>query len=262
LNSGVRRKLIDLLKRVPRSMGFDIVRYPPHHVSIPQTTDPDIADIIRKVLPFTMSSPERVAALCEAVQYLVSRQIPGDIVECGVWKGGSMMAVAYTLLRLQDFSRDLYLYDTFDGMPAPTERDVSFRGISAQDMMKSSTREDRGRDSVWCYAPLNEVKQALNTVGYNQHQIHYIDGKVEETIPDRAPEQISLLRLDTDWYESTRHELIHLFPLISNGGVIIIDDYGHWLGARQAVDEYIRENNVRLLLNKIDYTGRIGVVVK
>ena len=84
---------------------------------------------------------------------------------------------------------------------------------------------------------------------------------MEDTIPKKAPQMISLLRLDTDWYESTRHELIHLFPRIAPFGVIIIDDYGHWQGVREAVDEYIRENNIKILLNRVDYTGRIGVVI-
>jgi O-methyltransferase len=70
-----------------------------------------------------------------------------------------------------------------------------------------------------------------------------------------------LLRLDTDWYDSTRHELVHLFPRLSQGGVLIIDDYGHWKGARQAVDDYLKESGTRLLLNRIDYTGRIAVKV-
>jgi hypothetical protein len=95
--------------------------------------------------------------------------------------------------------------------------------------------------------------------GYDREKISFVKGKVEETIPDNAPQSISLLRLDTDWYESTRHELIHLYPRLSHGGVIIIDDYGHWLGARKAVDEYIEQNNLCLLLNRLDYTGRIGV---
>ena len=82
---------------------------------------------------------------------------------------------------------------------------------------------------------------------------------MEETIPTHIPHAISLLRLDTDWYESTKHELTHLFPLLSPGGVIIIDDYGHWQGAKKAVDEYFEENKIKILLNRIDYTGRIGV---
>ncbi|HYM86681.1 MAG TPA: TylF/MycF/NovP-related O-methyltransferase, partial [Pseudoxanthomonas sp.] len=73
------------------------------------------------------------------------------------------------------------------------------------------------------------------------------------------PECIALLRLDTDWYESTRHEMIHLFPRLCVGGVLILDDYGHWLGARRAVDEYLGEHNVPLFLQRIDYTGRYAV---
>jgi O-methyltransferase len=250
-----------MFRRWIRPRGVDTVN-PSPGLRIPQDIEPQIAEIIRKVHPYTMSSPERIASLCEAVRYIVSQQIPGDFVECGVWKGGSMMAVAYTLLALNERSRDLHLFDTFDGMSSPTERDVSFEGISAKELMKNSNKEDRARTSVWCYTPLEEVQQAMKQAGYSPDHIHYIKGKVEETIPARSPKQIALLRLDTDWYESTRHELIHLFPRISNGGVIIIDDYGHWLGAREAVDEYIRDNRIPLLLNRIDYTGRIGIVYK
>src|ERR1051325_10354963 len=86
-----------------------------------------------------------------------------------------------------------------------------------------------------------------------------LEGTVEETIPAQAPERIALLRLDTDWYESTRHELVHLYPRLVPGGVLIIDDYGHWEGARKAVDEYIAQNNLRLFLNRIDYAGRLAI---
>jgi hypothetical protein len=99
----------------------------------------------------------------------------------------------------------------------------------------------------------------MDSTGYPSDLINYVEGKVEETIPVNAPDQISLLRLDTDWYESTKHELIHLYPRLVEGGVLIIDDYGHWQGARRAVDEYIEENNLPLLLCRIDYTGRITV---
>ncbi len=205
-----------------------------------------------------MTSPERIFALCEAVKYITINKIPGEIVECGVWRGGSMMAVALTLLELQDNSRNLYLFDTFDGMTEPIEKDVSLTGISASTLLKKSNKKDE--NSVWCYASLQDVKTSMSRTGYERDRIHFIEGKVEDTIPDFAPKSISLLRLDTDWYESTRHEMNHLFPRLSPGGVIIIDDYGHWQGVRQAVDEYIQENKILILLNRIDYTGRIGVV--
>ncbi len=97
------------------------------------------------------------------------------------------------------------------------------------------------------------------STGYPKEKIHLIKGKVEDTIPENIPKEIALLRLDTDWYESTKHELIHLFPLLKPNGILIIDDYGHWEGARKAVDEYISDNNIHILLNRIDYSGRISV---
>lgn len=170
-----------------------------------------------------------------------------------------MMAVAETLLRAGDTSRDLYLFDTFEGMPPPTENDVDIAGVTAESLLN---RSDKERDeSVWCRATLDVVKEALGSTGYPGEKIHFIKGMVEQTIPHLVPDKIALLRLDTDWYESTKHEMEHLFPRLSKGGVLIIDDYGHWQGARKAVDEYLEKNDVKILLNRIDYTGRIAVKV-
>jgi O-methyltransferase len=245
--------LINPFKSLVRSLGFDIVRYP----TLPVDLSQHVLDVIVAVEKFTQTSPERIHALCQAVQYITRSKIPGSVVECGVWKGGSMMAVAYSLLYLGDCSRELYLFDTFEGMPAPSRFDISLTGAQASELLRTSSKSDE--QSIWCYAPQEKVQQALLSTGYDPQKLHLIKGKVEDTVPAEAPDKISLLRLDTDWYESTHHELIHLFPRLSVGGVIIIDDYGHWQGVRQAVDEYIEENNVRLLLNRIDYTGRIGV---
>ena len=107
--------------------------------------------------------------------------------------------------------------------------------------------------------PLEEVRHNLSNVGYPDDRIKLVKGLVEATLPNKAPSKIALLRLDTDWYESTRHELIHLYPRLAQRGVLIIDDYGHWEGAQKAVDEYIRDNNLPVLLNQIDYTGRIAI---
>jgi hypothetical protein len=114
---------------------------------------------------------------------------------------------------------------------------------------------------MWCDASLEIVRKALAITGYPSDKIHFIKGMVEQTTPHSAPDKIALLRLDTDWYKSTKHEMIHLFPRLSKGGVLVIDDYGHWQGSRKAIDEYLAENNVKLLLNRIDYTGRIAVKV-
>lgn len=213
--------------------------------------------IIEKIEPFTMTSPERIFGLVEAVKYLVKNKIEGDIVECGVWKGGSMLAIAEVLMEMNDLNRELYLYDTFEGMSQPTEYDMNFSDQKAEDLLK--TNENKEENFIWAYSTLEAVKQTMSLSAYPENKIHYIKGKVENTIPASVPERIALLRLDTDWYESTRHELIHLFPKLVKGGVLIIDDYGFWKGARIAVDEYIVSNKIQILLNRLDDTGRIAI---
>ena len=205
-----------------------------------------------RVAPFTMTSTERMYALHEAVRYVSRAQIAGDIVECGVWRGGSSMLAALTLLELGDL-RTLWLYDTFAGMTEPGEEDRKWSGESAVDELAGDDRE-AGAFNTWAFATAEDVRSNMATTGFPSDRTHYVIGKVEDTIPAQLPDRIALLRLDTDWYESTRHELEHLWPLLAPGGVLIIDDYGHWQGARQAVDEFFADAPV--LLNRIDYTGR------
>ncbi|HEY7580244.1 MAG TPA: TylF/MycF/NovP-related O-methyltransferase [Acetobacteraceae bacterium] len=224
----------------------------------------DYSDLDSAFLPIwrqchaaTMTSVERVYALYKAVEYLSSAQVPGDFVECGVWRGGSMMCAALTLLQLGDTSRSLYLYDTFDGMPPPGPADVNLRGEAASTLLSAQHKSEES--AIWAYAPIELVRRNMASTGYPLKQVHLVQGAVEQTIPASSPQLIALLRLDTDWYSSTRWELECLFPRLAPGGVLIIDDYGHWQGARHAVDEYLASTNTRLLLNRIDYTGRIGV---
>ena len=99
----------------------------------------------------------------------------------------------------------------------------------------------------------------MGSTGYPPEWVAYVEGLVEETITRSAPTRIALLRLDTDWYESTHHELVHLYPQLERGGVLIVDDYGHFAGARKAVDEYFADDPI--LLSRIDYTGRMAVKV-
>ncbi|WP_243544286.1 TylF/MycF/NovP-related O-methyltransferase [Pseudodesulfovibrio tunisiensis] len=213
--------------------------------------------IIRACCAYSMTSGERMLGLIRAVEYIARAGIPGDIVECGVWKGGSSMASALALLAHEGADRDLYLFDTFAGMTAPSDRDEAFDGSMAEPVyLESRTPEGA---STWCQAGLEEVRTNMLSTGYPEDRIHLVRGPVEQTLPHAAPERIALLRLDTDWYESTRHELEHLYPRLSPGGVLVIDDYGHWKGARKAVDEYIGKHGLKLLLTRMDYTGRLAV---
>ena len=238
------RKLLRNARGRPRSREF------------PPDFDQATRELIEYAQPYTMTSMERLFALRRSVEYIAQYGIPGDIVECGVWKGGSMMAVARTLIELGVTDRMLYLFDTFEGMPSPTAVDKEFSGRAAFDVLR---RADKKTSKVWGCCPLDEVRRVMRSTGYADDKVVFVKGKVEETVPNCAPKEIAILRLDTDWYESTYHELKHLYPRLSVGGVLIIDDYGHWEGAKRAVDEYIAEENLRLLLHRIDYTGRICV---
>jgi O-methyltransferase len=241
-----------------RRLGVDVVRYrKPSEEPLPADFDARAAATIGRVRAHTMTSPERLYALIQAVRHVSAAAIPGDVVECGVWRGGSMMAAALTLAECVDTKRDLYLFDTFEGMSAPTTLDVSADGQKASALLAAPRTTDAA--SPWCYAGIDDVRAGMRSTGYPAERVHYVQGRVEDTIPGNAPTQIALLRLDTDWYESTRHELEHLYPLLSPGGVLIIDDYGHWAGCRKAVDEYFDARGIRLLLNRVDYTGRIAI---
>jgi O-methyltransferase len=209
---------------------------------------------IQRVSPYTMTSVERCYHLVQSIRYVQRHGIPGDIVECGVWRGGSMMLAAETLRGLGSEERSLFLYDTFEGMPPPREDDVHPSGATASTVLAADAAHKEG-SHVWAIAGEQEVRMNLESTGYPTERLHFVRGRVEETIPQIAPERIALLRLDTDWYASTAHELQHLYPRVSPGGVVIIDDYGWWRGARKAVDEFLADCADPILLHRLDVGG-------
>jgi hypothetical protein len=201
-----------------------------------------------------MTAHEKLFALILATRHIVDHEVPGAIVECGVWRGGSMQAVAHTLLARGVTDRDLHLFDTFEGMPEPSEKDRRFDGTPAAELL--ATREKTAK--VWAIASLEDVQAGMAETGYPAERIHLHPGLVQDTIPASAPERIAILRLDTDWHDSTRHELEHLYDRVPSGGVIVFDDYGFWQGAREAVDEFLARTGEELLLVPIA-SGRIAV---
>ncbi|MYX14049.1 methyltransferase [Streptomyces sp. SID8374] len=222
--------------------------------AFPEDYDDEARDIIRAVKPYSMTSPERLNAFILATRYIARHDIPGDIVECGVWRGGSMQACARTLLSVGETERELYLFDTYEGMTPPTAEDLRRDGRPAQELLDA-----QGKDRpIWAVASLEDVQAGFENVPYPKERVHYVRGRVEDTVPEQAPEQIAILRLDTDWYASTKHELEHLYSRLVSGGVLLIDDYGYWQGSRQAVDEFLDKTGERLLLLRMD-EGRIAV---
>jgi hypothetical protein len=206
----------------------------------------------------SLTSVERMYALYQAICYVVDCDVPGDLAECGVWRGGSVMLMALTLLARGCADRTIWLYDTFDGVTPPGDDDVqAMSGRAAADILGERRRSQE--DPFWGIAPREVVENNLRGTGYPMQRFRLVHGDVLTTLPAQAPSRLSVLRLDTDWYESTRHELEHLYPRLSPGGVLIVDDYGYWRGARKATDEYFRAAGARPLLHRIDYTGRICV---
>jgi O-methyltransferase len=214
--------------------------------------DKDFYEIYLKIKEYTIVSIERCYALYNAVRFVEKNNIPGDFVECGVWRGGSCMLMAYTLISCGQTNRRIWLYDTFAGMVKPGEND----GIEEKLMWTEQQTENYKND--WCLAEIQEVENNLKKTNYPVSNFNLIKGRVEDTIPTQCPSSISILRLDTDWYDSTKHELTYLYPHISSKGLLIIDDYGAWEGCKKAVDEYFGQK-ASIFMNRIDYTGRLIV---
>lgn len=219
-------------------------------------TEADIR-ILRAISGLTMTSLNNQVQLIHAVRHIVRARIPGCFVECGVWRGGSSMAIAMVLEQEGELNRDIYLFDTFEGMPPPSKSDSRFDGTSADTLLSQDPRKE---GIFWAVASLQEVQTNLLTTSYPKNKIHLIKGLVEETLlnePIKGP--IALLRLDTDWYESTKCEMDQLFPKVSSGGIVILDDFGHWQGARRAVEEYFSISGQKNFLHRIDETARLLV---
>ncbi len=226
-------------------------------LGVPRDMDSEFVQIYEKTAPYTLTSVERMHALYEAIRHVVRNGLPGDLVECGVWRGGSCMLMAHTLLALGDTSRKIYLYDTFAGMTRPDEADL--HSVDGAEQISRWEVFQREGYNEWCYASIDEVRANMLSTGYPQESVVLVQGDVEETIPEIAPEKIALLRLDTDWFRSTYHELEHLYSRLVKNGILIVDDYGAYDGARLAVERYFSERNIRMYLHRIDTAGRIGV---
>ncbi|HWB14512.1 MAG TPA: TylF/MycF/NovP-related O-methyltransferase [Pirellulales bacterium] len=209
-------------------------------------------EIAHKCLPYTMLLVERLYDIYKAIEYVCRHNIEGDIVECGVALGGAVMTAAETLVHFQSTERKVYLYDTFAGMTPPGAHDFDLFGNDCSTMDPAAL--------YWTDGSLYErTRKNLRLCRYPYDRFVFVKGPVEETLPGVLPDKIAYLRLDTDFYEPTKQELVHLFPRLVPGGVITIDDYGHYLGARKATDEYFATCPDQVLLHRVDYTGRTGV---
>lgn len=199
----------------------------------------------------TMVSDERLFSTIAATKYAIESGIKGDFVECGVWRGGNAFAAA-SIFQHYKSDKKVYLYDTFSAFYdiAETKSDVDdpyhIPGIERQSLVNTMG------DSF------DDVKNRFKKYGLDGICI-FVKGDVAKTLlSDNKPLKISVLRLDTDWYNSTLAELVNLYPRVSIGGVLMIDDYGHCESARKATDDYF-EGKRKPLFQYIDYTGRLSI---
>ncbi len=224
----------------------------------PNMYNQEFIEIYEKAKEHTLIDIESCYANYSIINYLEQNNIEGDIVECGVWKGGSSMVMAQTLIKRGNTKRKIYMYDTYEGMSEPTEHDINASRNRPASQMFSEMRESNifmYGETNWCKSSLENVKSNMLKTNYPMDNIIFVKGKVEDTIPQVIPQKIAFLRLDTDWYESTKHELRYLYPLLVKNSACVIDDYYPWEGCRKAVDEYFETLEYKPLLLRIHCTA-------
>lgn len=256
------QKLKGLIQSALMMFGFQIVRTNGKSSELPVEFSPEDRELIEYVVDNNLSMVT-VAGLCatlKAAKYVAENQIDGDFVECGVWKGGNAL-IAAEIFRRYGLDKKVYLFDTFMGMTEPSGDDRAI--ADNKPAINKYKTEQRQTHNNWCYSPIEEVRANFAKRDMLSKSTVFVQGPVEETllVTSNVPAKISILRLDTDWYESTKIELETLYPKISLGGCLIIDDYGFWSGSRKATDEYLQQLHPRPLLNVTDASRRIAIKV-
>ena len=249
-----------ILNKGFETLGYKIIRIDISKQNFPVDLDSDEIELIKYVLEskLTMTTLPRLISTVKSCKYVVENGIPGDFVECGVWRGGNGILARKIFERLGS-GKKVWMFDTFEGMTEPTEFDVAASNKApAKSKFFAMQRETHNE---WCYASLDDVKSNCLDSNLKLDFFEFVKGDVCKTLADskNIPQSIAVLRLDTDWYESTKCELENLYPLLSKRGILIIDDYGHWEGAKRAVDEYFYINDYKPMFNVVDYSGRIAV---
>jgi len=194
---------------------------------------------IKKVLPYTMVGRNGLIATHNAVLNVEEQDTDGCIVECGVARGGSVALMLLTTnykRQWRQAQRDAWLFDSFEGLPEPTEADGVLRKPQGKD--KSSWDLAKG----YCLGTQEEVEDLLfRQFGFSRDKVHLVKGWFQDTLPEYRDKvgDIAVLRIDADWYESTKCCLENLYDNVVDGGYVILDDYA-LVGCRKAVDEFFR----------------------
>lgn len=208
--------------------------------------------LFAKVWPYTMVGYKRLSNIYLLAETVEKNKIGGAFVECGVWRGGCVAVMADVSHKFKS-NRKIWAFDSFKGLPEPTEKD----GINA---IRFALNRSSGKlvSINQCVASVEDVNKILFSIlKLDKRNIFIEKGWFQETLPKAKSriENIAILRVDCDWYESVRCCLDNLYDNLITGGYLIIDDYGHWEGCKKAVDEFLESRKIKVRLNKIDYTG-------
>lgn len=187
----------------------------------------------------------------EAILYCVKNQIQGSYVECGVMTGSHPILACNTIIQNRLPIIDIFMFDAYEGLTKPCKYDYSTKDpvfhMTNDEVIKHWETQQNENINEWCYCSLENVKDNVYKTNYPTDKLHFIKGDVMETLLEEQniPDKISILRLDTDWYESSKFELEKLYHNVVDGGIVILDDYFHWDGQRRATDEFFQENNIK-----------------
>jgi O-methyltransferase len=191
----------------------------------------------------TMVGTARLANVLDCCITAVADGVPGDLAETGVWRGGTTILMRAVLEALGDHRRNVWVADSFQGLPIPDgERYPADAGIDWSDVGVLQVDADAVRANFARYGLLDD-------------RVRFLEGWFRDTLPDAPIEQLAVLRLDGDLYESTMDALVSLEPKVSDGGFVIVDDYGGWAPCRAAVDDYRRDRGIADPIHTVDWTG-------
>ena len=250
----MKMKFLKAVKEILNKLGYDLKKV---SNQFPAESTPEEKELIESSCKYSTTGIIRMWALVQSIKYIHKKNIDGDMVECGIWKGGNVILMK-KMIEKYNLKNKVYGYDTFEGMPDATIWDIDYKGNDASNLMRNSKKDESVRN-IHAYASLTAVENNIRDSVGSMDGINLIQGKVEETLREKKnlPKKISILRLDTDWYESTKAELETLYPRVEKGGIVIIDDYGHFKGAKKAVDEYFGDQ--KPFMHYVDYTCRLFI---
>ena len=209
-------------------------------------SDSEFNHILKTIKPYTLLSHQRLYSLYNHARQVCEADMPGNFVECGVAAGGSTALLAYVIKSKSKQPRKIYAFDSFEGMPAPTDADTH-QGIPA---------EETGWGSGTCFATEESVMEICNALNVSDI-VEPVKGYFQETLPYARNQigPVALLHMDGDWYDSTRVILANLYDNVITNGFIQVDDYGHWEGCKKAIKEFEASRNICFKISAIDGTG-------